>query len=561
MTKEENREILLKCKKEFFIKIITSILVVGLLLLIPIFYSRGIDYINNGSFKKAYIIFVVLGFSSLLYRLLETINQKAYYFLYSKLYKNYADRGIEKTCNNSLYSLSRFSLSEYSNILSEDFELLSDYYSTLIIRIVEIFQFIYIIIYFFFINQVIGYITLILSIVVIFLLFYFNKFIVKINEVRKNRNDLRISLFQEIFLAIREIKGFNILKSLKNDINENIDTYVKWNNKLNIAKYNLRQSTLGIVDVFKVVSLIYGVYLIMHKQITIGVLTIIYNYYTKLSELFTSIILLNESLSNVKVAKKRIFKLFQYANDKIVVQSDKNDILGHISFLEVLYGNRNNPTLNNVTFTINPCSFNVLIGSSKAAKGVFDLLLKYNRKHNGYIYIDDLEIENYSHENISEVISLMMEKPIFFHKSIKDNLLLFDNNFENIISVCKYLEIDSLILNLPDGYETLVDINNLDNDLYYMLSLVKVFLKKSKIILVEDIFDHLSKNCRQKILKLLLELKTEHTIILITKDQKIIRNKQVDQVLMFDKNRLIVQGLHSELYKNDQTYRNTLQNM
>ena len=50
--------------------------------------------------------------------------------------------GLNKTFNNSLYSLSRFSLSEYSNIMSEDFEMVSDYYSTLVIRIVEIFEFI-----------------------------------------------------------------------------------------------------------------------------------------------------------------------------------------------------------------------------------------------------------------------------------------------------------------------------------------------------------------------------------------------------------------------------------
>ena len=150
MTKSENKKILLLCKKEFIKKLIVSILLVISLLIIPLFYSRGIDYINDHNFSYAYRIFIVLGAVTLIYRTLEIINQKSYYRLYSKLYKNYMNKGLEKTCNNSLYSLSRFSLSEYSSILSEDFELLSDFYSTLIIRVVEIFQFIYIIIDFFF---------------------------------------------------------------------------------------------------------------------------------------------------------------------------------------------------------------------------------------------------------------------------------------------------------------------------------------------------------------------------------------------------------------------------
>ena len=217
MNKDENKKILLLCKKEFIIKLIVSILLIGILLIIPIFYSYGIDYINESNFNKAYLIFLVLGLSLIIYRFLEIINQKSYYRLYSKLYKNYMNKGLEKTCNNSLYSLSRFSLSEYSSILSEDFELLSDYYSTLVIRIVEIFQFIYIIIYFFFINLVVGIITLVLSIIVITILFYFNKFIAITNENRRIKNDNRISIFQEIFLSIKEIKGFNILGKLKKE--------------------------------------------------------------------------------------------------------------------------------------------------------------------------------------------------------------------------------------------------------------------------------------------------------------------------------------------------------
>ena len=126
------------------------------------------------------------------------------------LYKSYMNEGLIKTHNNSLYSLSRFSLSEYSNIMSEDFELISDYYSTLIIRIVEIFQFLFIIVYFFIINKIIGIITLIISIFVICLLIFSNKLISKTNLERKLRNDKRISLFQEIFLSLKTIKGFNI---------------------------------------------------------------------------------------------------------------------------------------------------------------------------------------------------------------------------------------------------------------------------------------------------------------------------------------------------------------
>ena len=446
MSHKENRSILLSCKKKFILKFIISIILNILLLVIPIYYSHVIDAISISDFQKATFYITVFGVLSIIYRFIEYYNQKAYFYLFLSLYKEYMNIGLSKTFNNSLYSLSRFSLSEYSNIMSEDFEMISDYYSTLVIRIVEIFEFIYIIIYFFFINKIIGLITLFSSSFIVFILFYFNKFISLTNEERKIKNDKRISLFQEIFLSLRTIKGFNILNPIKKRLNSIVDDYIVWHKKLNMNRYCLREVILGIVDLFKIISLIIGIRLIMTGNMTLGVITIIYSYYTKLSELFTSIITLSESLNNKKVSLIRINKLFQYANNHIVDNSDYNDIKGFISFKDILYGSKIAPILKKVSFNINEKSLTILSGSIKGNEGVFDLLLRYNREHSGEILIDNVDINLYSRENISNNISFIMEYPNFFNTTIKENLEIFDSNFENIINVCKYLEIDEDIL-------------------------------------------------------------------------------------------------------------------
>ena len=552
MTYKENKRILFSHKGKFFFKFIISIILNILLLIIPIYYSKMIDAITINNYNLAYYFIIIFGILTIIYRIIEYLNQKAYFYLYLNLYKSYMNYSLVKTFNNSLYSLSRFSLSEYSNILSEDLEVISEYYSTLVIRIVEILEFLYIIIYFFFINKVIGIITLISSIVVIFILFYFNKFISVINIERKVKNDRRISLFQEIFLSIKTIKGFNIIKTIKERLNNTVNDYIKWHTKLNMNRYKLREITLGIVDLFKIISLIIGIKLIINGNMTLGVITIIYSYYSKLSELFTSIITLSESLNNKEVSKRRINKLFQYANNHEVVESNYNDIKGEISFNNVLYGNRENPILNNISFNIDPNSLNILSGSTISCEGIFDLLLRYNKIHSGSILIDNINIDLYSNENISNNISFIMEYPNFFNMSIKDNLTIFDNNFENIINVCKYLEIDELIMNLEGGYETKLinNASNIDNDLKYMLAVARVFLKKSKIILINNILDHVSSSYYKKILKIIFDLKSEHTILLITRDLKLMRKKDIDKIIFIAYKKIIGIGSHNELLKN-----------
>ena len=563
MSKEENKKILFFHKKKFIWKFIVSIILNVLLLVIPIYYSKLIDSLTILNYDKAYFFAIIFGLLTLFYRIVEYFNQKAYFWLYLALYKSYMNLGISKTFDNSLYSLSRFSLSEYSNILSEDFEMISDYYSTLIIRIVELLQFIYIIIYFFFINKYIGLITLISSLIVVFILFYFNKYISKTNTERKLRNDKRISLFQEIFLSIKTIKGFNILNIINNRLNKIIDDYIRWHTKLNMNRFSLREIALGIVDVFKIISLIIGINLIINGNMTLGTITIIYSYYAKLSELFTSIITLSESLNNKKVSQSRVNKLFQYAFNKEVDQGNNNDILGNISFNNILYGNKVSPLLNEVSFDIQNNSLNIITGSTKSSNGIFDLLLRYNRQHSGEILLDNININDYSRENLSHNIGFIMEYPTFLNTTIKENLEIFDSNFENIITVCKYLDIDSYIMSLENGYETVLktDGSNINNDAKYLLALARIFLRKNKIILIDNILDHVSKPVYKQILEIIINLSKEHTIIMISRDLKVIRNKNVNKVIFFAYGKIIGIGKHYDLIKNNLDYKKMLNNL
>lgn len=550
MTKEENRKVLLKNKRWFLFKFLASLFIRTFLLIIPLYYSYLIDELTKGNYNAAYQMLIMFFVFTILYRITEVINQISYYKLYSNLYKTYLDLGFSKTCNNSLYSLSRFSLSEYSNIMSEDFETLSDYYTTLVIRVVEILEAIYIIIYFFTINVLIGYLTLLISLIILFILLFFNPKIAKTNQERKNRHDKRISLFQELLLSVREIKGFNIFNVAHERTKNTVDDYVKWNNKLNIDKYNLKQLSLGLIDVFQFIGLLIGIKMIISGNMTIGVLTIIYSYYTKLSNLFLSIITLFESRINVKVARIRIHKLFQYAMVNYTNEVVKADIKGKITFQNVLYGNKQDPILNDVSFVIKPNTFNIITGLSGSGKtGILDLLLRYNRQHKGTILIDEENISNISSDKLSKIVSAVRKNPTFFNISIKDNLSIFDSNFENIIYFCKLFGIHDYIMGLENGYDTILlnDATNINSDVKYVLAIIRVFLKKTKIMLFDEVFDYLSKDISTNILAFLKNLKNENTIIVITKNKNILKDEVVNQIILLDNNKVIGIGLYDDL--------------
>jgi len=442
--------------------------------------------------------------------------------------------------------------------MSEDFETMSDYYTTLVIRIVEIMEAIYIVIYFFTINIMIGYITMFICLIVLFILLYFNGILSKTNNERKIRNDKRISLFQELLLSVKEIKGFNIFDVAKSRTDETITDYVKWNNKLNIDKYNLKQVSLGLINVFEFICLIIGIKLIRDGNMTIGVLTIIYSYYTKLGDLFLSIITLFESNINVKVARIRIHKLFQYASVNYDATNEIKDVKGTIEFKNVLYGNKQHPFLNKVSFKIKENSINVITGPTGSGKvGIFELLLRYNRQHEGKILIDNIDLKKYDASTLSGIISCVRRDPTFFNISIKDNLSIFDSNFENIVSLAKELKIHDYIMSLDKGYDTVLETNasNINTDVKFTLAIMKVLLNRPKILLFDETFDYLSYDIASVVLEILKSLKEDNTILIISKNKSIIEQDFVDQVIMMNNNEVISCGNHKELLKDSKEYK------
>jgi ABC-type bacteriocin/lantibiotic exporters, contain an N-terminal double-glycine peptidase domain len=110
-----------------------------------------------------------------------------------------------------------------------------------------------------------------------------------------------------------------------------------------------------------------------------------------------------------------------------------------------------------------------------------------------------------------------------FNMSIYDNLALINANKEMIIDVCKKVHIHDFIMSLPNGYDTIIKEGSIDfsGGQKQRLSIARTLLKKSEIILLDEITSALNKKLSDEIFDLLHELKKEHTILVIThKDEE-----------------------------------------
>ena len=91
------------------------------------------------------------------------------------------------------------------------------------------------------------------------------------------------------------------------------------------------------------------------------------------------------------------------------------------------------------------------------------------------------------------------------------------------IKICKKLGIHNFIMNLPNGYNTVLkeNANILSGGQKRLLIMAKVLLKDTKIILFDELTSSLDDKTTNLIIKIIKELKKNHTIIIITHKDKI----------------------------------------
>ena len=543
--------VLKKSKKFVIFRFIISLVYRAIAMIIPILLSMVVDAATGGKYKQAIIISLVAILSILIFRMFDIINTFSWHKLYNSMYDNYTKIGVNKVFDNSIYSLSRFNIGEFLNMMSTDINVMSDFYCNLIMRLIRIFEVLIIFVYFFMLDIYIGLTGIVMALISLLVIYLSSKKIKKLNHNKSITFDNRNTIINEFLLSIREIKAFNIFKTMKKRIEESTQNYTVAYLRQRVGEDIFKFSVLAFIEVTRWCMVIYGIYLISKGKLEIGSLLIIYNYFTQLVDGFSEFTTINIGIRQLKVSEERFYQLIIYSHEKLINNKKYEFKKFNIKFKNILYGNKENPKLKNATFNIYGNSINSVVGLSGSGKsGVVELLLKLNSQHEGSIEVDDLEISEIDFDNYYNLISSIDKHDRFLNVSIKDNLNIIKENFEEIIHICQKLGIHDEIIKLKYGYDTILNSPNdsLKENSKVLLNIARILLKNTRIMIFDEVLCSLNNESRTKVLKILEEIKENHTIIIIDRNLEVLQN--ADNIIFIDSGNVISTGKHLELLEN-----------
>ncbi len=373
---------------------------------------------------------------------------------------------------------------------------------------------------------------------------------------RKNQDEIS-NLFSQIIDGNNEIKAFSMEDEIRSYLTRNENTWEKnylLSRKYHNHFYNVLPMMLGLG---KIVIYLILTYLIIKHNMNISYLVLIIGYYNNMEYSFESICSRTAGISVSENRINRVYNILNYTNKNMLEFGNKDidDINGSIDFLDVSFNYEREETLKNVSFNINPNCFTCIVGKSGSGKStIIKLLLRLYKPIKGKILIDNENINNYSNKIYSSNVSVVTSKPFVFDLTIKENLEMVNKDFNKIVDVCKLVGIHDYIMQLKNGYNTkLNDVSvKFSSTNKQLITIARSILTNSEILLFDEITTSLDLDASNKIYKLIKKLKKNHTVVLVTHKTNLM--KLADKIIVVDKGRVVGEGNHNKLIKNNKYY-------
>ena len=206
--------------------------------------------------------------------------------------------------------------------------------------------------------------------------------------------------------------------------------------------------------------------------------------------------------------------------------------------------------LKNISFTVLPGTLTGIVGPSGAGKSTISSLIpRLYDVTSGGIFIDGLDIRQYSIKSLRENIGVVTQDSHMFHDSIYANLLYADSNVskDEIENACRSAQIWDFIEGLPNGLDTIVGErgHRLSGGEKQRLAIARLLLKKPGLVILDEATAHLDSENEALVQAALKEVLKNRTSIVIAHRLSTIVN--ADQILVIDSGSIVERGTHEEL--------------
>ncbi|MFI3939284.1 ABC transporter ATP-binding protein [Vagococcus fluvialis] len=368
-------------------------------------------------------------------------------------------------------------------------------------------------------------------------------------------------------IAKENLTGIRVVKSFVQEENET-KKFTKVSDKL--AKHTITVGNLFsiMIPTFMLISslaIVVSIYFAADLAKTdIEVIGAIVSFMNYLMQIMMSIIIggmMMMMASRGMVSLKRLNEVLEteptlvYKKENTQPITTGEVVFDHVSFT---YNGDDHPTLKDISFSTKAGESVGVVGATGAGKSTLaQMIARMYDPTEGNIYVGEANLKDVAKEDLRENVALVLQKAILFSGTIADNIRQGDKkaNEEKMEKASRIAQAKEFIERQADGFMSPVEERgaNFSGGQKQRLSISRGVIGDPKVLVLDDSTSALDARS-EKLVKEALANELDGTTTFIIA-QKISSVVQADNILVLDEGRLVAQGIHKELLKTSDVYK------
>lgn len=539
-------------------RILVSIMVVIFIAFMIVMVEYAIPSKNIKLVVNLGIIYFIVAFFRMLATYFEHIEQEV---IQKNIESDYRERVFLKLLKLKEKEIDKVRVGEILENIINDTKEISKYFTMGITRsyfagVLRLLGTLAVLMY---LNVPIVIITFLIYLIGFFITYLFNKKSIKFTKIKREINAKILNWSNEQVQGYQTIKSLEIQNARLSEIKQLISEYEKAVNRLekNIRIYTcIYDFLIGLVGI---ITILIGTISVEKGILSYGAIVILSRYIDQ-PEVYARWVVEGFQIRNVsKISFNKVINILEKEEEDIG-EGENLEIVNNVEFDNVsfLYNESKN-VLNNVSFTAKRNENIALIGRTGSGKTTLvNLICRFYDLQTGQIRINGKDYREYSIKSLRNSIGYIMQKVVIFNGTILENINFSNKDIskEEIIEICKKLNLHEKIMSLKDGYETKI---SSDTDIFsagekQLLNFSRVMVQNPQIIILDEVTASLSYKSEMLVRNAIEEITRGKISFIIA--HRLSTIKKCDKIILMKDGRIIEEGNHNELMEKHGEYYN-----
>ena len=384
----------------------------------------------------------------------------------------------------------------------------------------------------------------------------FTPFLLKISRENFTAKTKERSYLIQALRGVGTIKSMGVERNVRWRWEDLINEAVKINFSGRMIMERLQVSTAMIQTIISQATLIFGVWLVIQQQLTIGQLVAFNMLVGNVVGPFQRLINLWNQFQEILVAVERLDDVINSPLEEDLTATNLitlPSIRGHIRFEEVTFRynlEEETNTLENLSFDIKPGQTVAVVGRSGSGKTTISkLVLGLYSPTKGKIYVDEQDLSHVSLHSLRKQVGVVDQNTFLFGGTIKDNLTIAhpQATLLEVQQACSLAGAAEFIEKFPLKYETEIGEGGglLSGGQRQRLAIARALLGKPRLLVLDEATSNLDAESESIIQNNLNTILKNQTTLVIAHRLSTVRN--ADLILVMDRGLLVESGTHQEL--------------